>query len=167
MTEVNAPNSSPPWLSPGASRLSNGAMLVPVSVTLSCAEAFRGRRRKREPLFRKAPERPLLVARSDTAPCTRLPPATNSSGPSQQMPYRILNAFRSTSSLRRGTDGLLFHGRYRLIGPAALIDQRSRCGFGISVQVRSPSRARAWYPCRREHSLLRCRNDGSDSPRLK
>lgn len=42
-----------------------------------------------------------------------------------------------------------------------------RRGFGISVQVRSPSRARAWYPCRREHSLLCRRNDGSDSPRLK
>ena len=72
-------------------------------------------------------------------------------------------------SLRLGADGLLFHGRYRLIGPAALIDECSRRGFGISVQVRSPSRARVWYPCRREHSLLCRRNDGSDfpHPRLK
>ena len=65
--------------------------------------------------------------------------------------------------LRLGADALHFRGRDRLIGPAALIDQRSRRGFGISVQVKSPSRARAWYPCRREHSLL-CRRDvGSDS----
>src|ERR1700730_7932827 len=40
-------------------------------------------------------------------------------------------------------------------------------GFGINVQVRSPSRARAWCPCHREHSLLCRRNDGSDSPHLK
>jgi hypothetical protein len=38
-----------------------------------------------------------------------------------------------------------FHRRYRLIGLAALIDQGSRRGFGVSVQVSSPSRARAWY----------------------
>jgi len=38
-----------------------------------------------------------------------------------------------------GENGLHFHGRYRLIGPAALIDQRSRRGFGISVQVKSAS----------------------------
>jgi hypothetical protein len=43
-----------------------------------------------------------------------------------------LRGFRGTSSLRLGC----------------------RRGFGISVQVRSPSRARAWYPGRREHSLL-------------
>src|ERR1035437_7846919 len=70
------------------------------------------------------------------------------------------------SSLRLGADGRLFRGRYRLIRPATLIDERSRCGFGLSVQVKSPCRARAWYPCRREHSLLCRRNDGSDSPRL-
>jgi hypothetical protein len=39
-----------------------------------------------------------------------------------------------------GANGLHFHGRYRLIGPAALIAQRSRRGFGINVQVKSPSR---------------------------
>ena len=73
------------------------------------------------------------------------------------------------SSLRLGADALLFRGRYRLIGLAALIDERFRLDLGISVQARSPSRARAWYPCRREHSLLCRRNDGSDSshPRLK
>jgi hypothetical protein len=47
---------------------------------------------------------------------------------------RGLRGFRGTSSLRRGADGLLFHGRYQLIGPAVLIDQHSRRGFGISVQ---------------------------------
>jgi hypothetical protein len=50
------------------------------------------------------------------------------------------------SSLWLGAAGLLFQGRYRLIGSAASIDQRSQRGFGISVQVKSPSRARAWYP---------------------
>ena len=58
-----------------------------------------------------------------------------------QRSLRGLLGFRSTSCLRRGADSLLFRGHYRLIGPAALIVQRSRRGFDISVQVRSPSRA--------------------------
>jgi hypothetical protein len=39
--------------------------------------------------------------------------------------------------------------------------------FDGKGKVATPSRARAWYPCRREHSLLCRRNDGSDSPRLE
>jgi len=68
------------------------------------------------------------------------------------------------SGFRLGGDGLHLRGRYRF---AALINQRFRRGFGISVQVNSPLGTRAWYPCRREHSLLCRRNDGSDSPRPK
>jgi hypothetical protein len=39
-------------------------------------------------------------------------------------------------SLRRGADGLLFHGRYRLIGLAVLIDQHSRwtCQFRARIE---------------------------------
>jgi hypothetical protein len=58
------------------------------------------------------------------------------------------------------SDGLLLRGRD---GFAASRARRFRRGFGFSVQVRSPSLARAWCPCRREHTLL-CRRDvGSES----
>ena len=71
-----------------------------------------------------------------------------------------LGGFRNIRSLRLSADGRLFCGRYRF---AALVDQRCRHRFVISVHVKSPSRARAWYSCRREHTLL-CRCDvGSDS----
>jgi len=53
-----------------------------------------------------------------------------------------LCCFRGMSALRLAADHRFFRGRY---GFAVLIDQRSRHRFGIRVQMRSPSRARAWY----------------------
>ena len=65
-------------------------------------------------------------------------------------------AFEAVEAWER--KGKLFSDRLR---------RRSRYGFGINVQVRSPSRARVWCPYYREHSLLCRRNHGSDSPHLK
>jgi hypothetical protein len=81
-------------------------------------------------------------------------------GRRSRWPRRVVWGFRRTSGLRCSSDGLLLRGRD---GFAASRARRFRRGFGFSVQVRSPSLARAWCPCRREHTLL-CRRDvGSES----